>query len=63
MNYSPQRYSPQKDRIYNSDNTVNIIQVEKIIEQNIFQQRIIRFYFFVIISLTVIIIFALIFIN
>lgn len=51
------KYSPIRHKLFNSDNSINLYELDSILKQNRLQKNIIKFYFFVIILLIIIILY------
>ena len=55
------KYSPIRHKLFNSDNSINLFELDNILLQNRLQKNMIKFYFFVIIFLLLINVYALVF--
>lgn len=54
------KYSPVRHKLFNEDNSINYYELDNIISQNKLQKNIIKFYFFVIVFLLIIVLYALV---
>ena len=54
------KYSPVRHKLFNDNNSINYFELDNILSENKLQKNIIKLYFFVIIFLILIIIYALV---